>query len=1546
MPINNCFSITGTSQSQIDLQFTLPEYEVKDLAHSGSSYQKIEIAGAQSLQEIGLPELPILSTTLAIPAKGNVHLEVTSANQRVISGFMPYPLQDASVAESVRGFAHSESFYNGSAVYPQQDIFYSNPMMLREMRVVTINVSPCVYDPATKELRIRESMDIRLSFDDQRSDNELPSEPQALSRAFLKTYESMILNFDDYRNLVQTDTAPRYLIIHGQTTDSSFLNALDAYVLWKKQKGADVDVASTASNQAGSSTSSIQTYIRNRYNNPATRPDYVILIGDTTGSFTIPAFINNSGGSDYPYTFMNSGDILGDVFIGRISVENTNQFLVVLNKIYLYERDIDLATAGWLNHMLLIGDNEPSGISTMYISKYIKEMALEVNPEYTFTEGYGPEFPNFVTTINAAINQGIGFYSFRGYIDFVPPSESAVFNGYKLPHAITITCATGNYSGSLAETEQMIRYGSTAAPKGSVTAIGMSTSSTHTTFNNVLHGGIFDGVFVRDMRTLGEAMLHGKLYMNEIFGVSSPSNVESFTHWCNLMGDPTMEVYTGIPDSFQIQTIASIPVGLSLLDVAVTNATDVPVQGASVVLSQGSNVLTRGYTDAAGQVILVLPASLNAGGAVLTVSAHNYKPLQHAISIVNTPTLVPDTMVVDDSAGGNSNSLITAGETVNLYFGLRNTGSAPMNQVSGTLYTDSPWVQIIDATVSYPPLLAGSSALPTTPPVVHVAANTPHGAMLRLHLLLSNGSEATYDVSEFVPVESAFVEYVSYSVAGPAAPILDPGETAQLAVNVQNTGTAVMNDVYAQLISENDLIEVTDDGAYLGSIVLNTQVSTITDHFSVLCREQAIPGMVFPMRLRLFNADGFEQIIAFTITVGSITVNNPLGPDSYGYVIYDMSDTTYSEAPQYDWVEISPQLGGLGTSLPIYDAYDSGDEGDQVGAQSLAFVDLPFAFRFYGRLYNRITVCSNGFIALGETGNAEFRNFRLPGAMGPSPMIAAFWDDLATHTGSSISYWFDRANRRFIVEWYNLRNGKNGTSPETFQIMLYDQNYYYTSLGDGPIKIQYHTFNNVDSQSGSRHGNFCTIGIEDHTATRGLEYTFNNTYPIAAAELYSGHAIYITNNPSMYDAPTQTASLQDVRIRQGESLILKDLDSYFSSPAYLSYSLLEHPDVTAESIDGGLKLVISASFFGTTELGVKASDPMGRHIEQYFSLRVDQAYGYQEGFTTSTMPTGWVVGHLGTTTQNWQIVADDRQHYYAKTSVTQGNTANERLSTRSFNLSGYQNTKLRFWMDFQPTSSSSGMLQFSFNNISWTGVDTYNAVYTGYKEYVLPVLDNSSSVRIRWTYTSPLNTNGTANHWIIDDLSLTSYVPDATAPSMVSDFQALGNDGGSVSLSWSPSFDSFFSHYEIYLGEGEVVSLQSPMYSVNHDSALSDMATDHTMISGLSNGLYTVAIRAVDLSGNASELSAPVSFLLGSYPAAVQNLCVSIQDAEVLLTWDEVTTDMVGNPITVSGYRIYADVIPDVEISESNFILLSTDPSVSIPVVGGVRFFRVTATVD
>jgi len=1118
--LNSAFALGARNDSNMRVNFVLPEYSVQEETYGETVYHKIMLPLSGTLMEPGMPELPSVCTYIAIPHRGGVNIEVLSTQQTVIPNFLPYPVQQGNNLESPKGFVLNSDYYNGSGSnYPESLIDVSAPFILRDFRIINIKINPFSYNAQTGELTVNQNIQFRLNFTNEPGINELLCEPENISASFDNIYNSMILNYADYRDAVVAQTPPRYLIIYGTNTDPNFTDALNGYVLWKKQKGADVMVASTATSEAGNSTTSIKNYIQNKYNNPATRPDFVVLIGDTSGSYTIPAFTESGGATDYNYTFLAGSDQLGDCFIGRISVENLSQFLVVLNKIYLYERDINLDTASWLNRMMLSGDNSPSGISTMYIHKYIKEMSSFVNPNYSYVEDYGSS-PNY-TVINQALNQGVGFYSFRGYIDWVPPNESSLFNGYKLFHTVNITCGSNNYN-SAGEVEAFVRYGTTAAPKGAVTGIGMCTSSTHTTFNNAVHGGIFSGIFASDMRTMGEALLNGRLYLNQLFGVSSPANAVKFAAWCNLMGDPTMEVFTGIPNHFNVTCESSIPLGLSLYDVAVHDSVGNPVEGAAVVLNMGGMIIARGYTGIDGTVILVLPSNMIAGEATLTISTHNFKPKQLIIPVINIPTLVPGTIAIDDDdispSQGNGNGIAGSGETIELLFGLVNTGTDAISGISGTISSNSPYITIVNPSINYSDIPGGQLGINTTPIVINIAQNAPHQTMLRLYLDLTDSNSTNYHISEYIQVEAPFMEFVSYLVIDENNQHLDPGETAEFSITVKNVGTVPVENVMATLYTLNDLVGVVDANADFGTLPTGISVTCGVDRFSLIARLQVLPGMLIPMKLKLYNNDGFEQYIPFTFTVGLVTQHDPLGPDTYGYVIYDWTDTAYEFVATYDWHGISPSEGGLGTAVAISDGHSGSNEGDQVGSDALEIVALPFPFQFYGQLYDQITICSNGFIAMGATENAEFRNYRLPGPMGPNPMIAPFWDDLATGSGSGIYTWFDRYSHCFIIEWHNMINGKDGSSVENFQCILYDQAAYPTSLGDGPIKFQYHTFNNVDSQSGNRHGNYCTIGIEDHTGKVGLEYTFNNTYPTAAAPLSNGKALFITNIPVYHEA--------------------------------------------------------------------------------------------------------------------------------------------------------------------------------------------------------------------------------------------------------------------------------------------------------------------------------------------------------------------------------------------------------------------------------------------
>ena len=119
--------------------------------------------------------------------------------------------------------------------------------------------------------------------------------------------------------------------------------------------------------------------------------------------------------------------------------------------------------------------------------------------------------------------------------------------------------------------------------------------------------------------------------------------------------------------------------------------------------------------------------------------------------------------------------------------------------------------------------------------------------------------------------------------------------------------------------------------------------------------------------------------------VGTAAVGDPTGPDTYGYYIFDNADPD-PNAPTYNWLDIA----AIGQNTGIV---DNGTYGDDTRT-----LDLPFAFTMYGAELHRVSICSNGWLAMGHTYQRLYRNWHLPSDGGPGNMICAFWDDLAGGT--------------------------------------------------------------------------------------------------------------------------------------------------------------------------------------------------------------------------------------------------------------------------------------------------------------------------------------------------------------------------------------------------------------------------------------------------------------------------------------------------------------------------------------------------------------------
>ncbi|OQC07188.1 MAG: Gingipain R1 precursor [Candidatus Cloacimonetes bacterium ADurb.Bin089] len=391
---NNAFSITNSNSSEIKIQFSLPEWQINQIDNNGEIRKQIKVQDTSYLFIDEEETLPVFSTMIAIPNRGGVNLLVSNTAKSTINEFT------ADFNDVLRKESQQERYPD--VLYPANNVVISEPQILRDFRVITLNIYPFQYNRNNRTLFISENLDITLTFDNRTTINELNSDVD-VSCSFDSIYKGLILNYD---SLIQTREVsyrnPVLLVIYGDYTDAIYQAKINEYVNWKKQRGFIVNAVSTS--VTGTTNTSIKSYIQNAYNNVSTRPDYITLIGDTDGTIAVPS---NNSYVDYQYTWLAGNDNLGDVMIGRISVNSTSDLDVIMAKIISLEKNINQHPTDWLNRMVLVGDSSSSGISTIYTNRYIRDISEEINPAYTYTEVYGSSPSN--TTTNSAINQGVAF---------------------------------------------------------------------------------------------------------------------------------------------------------------------------------------------------------------------------------------------------------------------------------------------------------------------------------------------------------------------------------------------------------------------------------------------------------------------------------------------------------------------------------------------------------------------------------------------------------------------------------------------------------------------------------------------------------------------------------------------------------------------------------------------------------------------------------------------------------------------------------------------------------------------------------------------------------------------------------------------------------------------------------------------------------------------------------------------------------------------------------------------------------------------------------
>ena len=1102
------FEHTSYGKESTDIRFSLNGYKIETIVENNENYKKISYWNEGEFVEIGKPDLPRFSRLIAIPNEGEVSFAINFFEDYFITDVNIYPRQSLKSESRInsREFVIDEGFYESAEIFPVEIVQIGEPAIMRDYRIVNVTINPFQYDPQNNKLRIVKNVDITVNTNGRGGEN-IKLNDRKKSRFFGSTYQSMILNYDSITSRNDEFQSPCYLFIYPD--DAAIEATLEILANWKHQKGFEVVMASTT--QTGTSLYNIKNYIQNAYDTWENPPEFICLVGDAGGSINIPTDHMGSGEGDQGYVRLEGGDILADAFIGRLSVASNTDLQKIVAKIANYERTPYMGTTDWYNRAILVGDPSASENSCIYTKQAIKEMMNASYPNINCIEIYSSPF---VSQMSSNLNNGSTYFNYRGYwgmSGWSTSNISSMTNSFMLPFAVSLTCGTGDFEGtSDCISERFLKVGSATNPTGAIGAVSTATLSTHTSFNNSVDAGIYYGIFADAIYHMGGALNRGKLNLYLNFPQNPSNAVFNFSYWNNLMGDPAIELWTDVPQEMIVDYENQLSIGTNYLEVIVEDSNGYPVEGAWVTALLGNDdIFTSDFTDESGYVILDVDAQIT-GTADLTVTKHNFIPHLGEFDVGESDRFVNvfELQIDDDATGsssGNGDGNINPSESIELNVSLKNFGTQAVNNVTAVVSTGNDFITITDATEDYGNIASGSSAYSSDDFDFSVDSDVLGGTEIRLDIQIEDGLSNLWTDVIYLQVEGPNLYVNDYSIVNDPNSILDQGETVELVVTIENLGSVDASNINGTLFSTNNMITIEDADGVFGNVTAGGTASNNSNKFEVTANTQIIPGTQFTLELQLYNADGYDNTVSFPINVGTVSITDPVGPDAYGYYCYDDGDTGYYNVPVYDWIEINI----IGTEIPLYDNGDIGDSED---------VDLPITFRFYGEEYNTITVCSNGWIAPGHSDMSSFMNWNIPGPLGPSPMIAPFWDDLKTGSGD-VYYYYDSGMNYFVVEWDNLQSDYN-SAQETFQVILYDSNYYPTATGDSEIKFQYKVINNCDQGNYPyEQGQYATVGIEDHTGLIGLEYTFNNSYPVAAKHLQDEMALLITGPPIAFEEP-------------------------------------------------------------------------------------------------------------------------------------------------------------------------------------------------------------------------------------------------------------------------------------------------------------------------------------------------------------------------------------------------------------------------------------------
>lgn len=691
--------ITSKSTTSFEGINRIPDISFFKVKTEQGTFIQLMASGYAFSSTIGDPQLPILKNLIEIPYGSEVRVIIQNFEVET------YKLSDFGIFDKIMPLQPSlqkgknptpGDFHMNKTTYLQNSFGNSSLVTvdilgtMRGVQLGRINISPIQYNPVTNELKIYHNIQFEVFFDNADLQTTAEMRQKYYSPAFEKNFSKM-LNYNSSCNKDVITTYPmKYVIV----ADPMFQSQLQPFIEWKTKKGFIVVEAYTNNPSVGTTTTSIQTYLADQYNNatptdPA--PTFILFVGDVA---QIPVFTGSAGShvTDLYYCTYDGGtDFYPDVYYGRFTAENSSHLQPQIDKTLEYEQYL-FPDETFLNDVVLVSGVDASMAATYGNGQINYGTDNYFNTAHGITD-YTWLYPASIgasSSIRSRVSLGCSFLNYTAHCgpsgwgdpSFTVTDVANLTNAHKYPLSVGNCCSSNEFQESVCFGEALMR----GETKGAIGHIGGSNSTYWSedywwgvgnapiSANPTYAGsglGAYDCLFhdhgegYSDWFITSDQILHsGNLAVTE-----AGSSLETY-YWeiYHLMGDPSLMPYLSVPPALTATYLNPVPIGTTTLEV-------ITEPHSYVAISENNVLLDAKYSGSGTSVILEFPVLLNPGSADIVVTKQFRKPFIDSLDIVPGNT-ANDAQVMSISVPTMYVNIMTP--NVSPSFTIRNLGNSTL----------------------------------------------------------------------------------------------------------------------------------------------------------------------------------------------------------------------------------------------------------------------------------------------------------------------------------------------------------------------------------------------------------------------------------------------------------------------------------------------------------------------------------------------------------------------------------------------------------------------------------------------------------------------------------------------------------------------------------------------------------------------------------------------------------------------------------------------------------------------------------------------------